>query len=162
MYIVLEDGARHYSNELNFKKKKLFEMGLNRFSNIRFKFEMLTIRFSDGSEGYTSLKGLDSLEQLDFKIVLKTRFSGRVEEHFSIKVNGEFISVDMDVPSSGVVEVIDLVCHGSIKVRCNIQGAQFEFDLNIDPDMVIDDLRDLLKETFVQMTLSKLAPQFGI
>ena len=98
LFIILEDGSRHYSNELSFKKKKLFEAGINRFSNLRFKFEMLTIIFSDGSQGYTSLKGLDSLEQPEFKIVLKTRFPDKLQEHFSIKVDGEFVSAEMEVP----------------------------------------------------------------
>ena len=89
----------------------------------------------NGKVVYTTLKGKPKISQANLKKLLKEEFQEEIKGHFSIMMNGEFVSEQMEVPSHADLEIIPVKQEGHFTIKMEILGKETIIEIKINPNM---------------------------
>jgi hypothetical protein len=133
IFFILETGHQIYSEEK--KTSTLRQLGINRFSRLRINYTRLKVKLMNGNIVYTTLKGKPKISQANLKKLLKEEFQEEIKGNFSILMNGEFVSEQMEVPSHADLEIIPVKQEGHFTIKMEILGKETIIEIKINPKM---------------------------
>lgn len=121
LIIRLPTGREIYAGDKTFQNETLRDLGINRFSQLKFYYKYITVYFFDVKEPkYISLKGQDKMTQPEFKEALRAAFP-ELPEKFSLLCEGELVTQHKMVYNNSKVKIVDLVAIGEITVNTYIK-----------------------------------------
>ena len=71
-------------------------------------------------------------------IEIKEEFQEEIKGHFSIMMNGKFVSEQMEVPSHADLEIIPVKQEGHFTIKMEILGKETIIEIKINPKMQLN------------------------